>query len=252
MDTTRAGKGCGSCKPLVAQIVDWAAGGQAEQDPAANWYVPGVPMDKPELMAAIRARQLKSVSALFDALAGGWQDAKSKMGLASLLRMMWGGEYAAPEPSIASRTPQTKQGSAASSPGSTPGSTTRPASNSGPRSPTSCSTTPQPSCSTTSQRPSPTRVRVRARARGHLPRLRRVPRVHDGRPVTCDKCANKTPEYRDDGQPIASGHRCAAHCTEISRYPAIPASCAEAHPREGESDGDSPAHGGQSHPDVRL
>ena len=40
-------------------------------------------------------------------------------------------------------------------------------------------------------------------------------------PVTCDKCANKTPEYGDDGQPIASGHRCAAHCTEISRYPRI-------------------------------
>ena len=51
-------------------------------------------MDKPELMAAIRARQLKSVSAVFDALAGGRQDAKSKMGLASLLRMMWGREYA--------------------------------------------------------------------------------------------------------------------------------------------------------------
>ena len=82
-------------------------------------------------------------------------------------------------------------------------------------------------------------------------------------PVTCDKCANNTPEYGDDGQPIASGHRCAAHCTEIpasnraeacsrDHYPAIPASCAEAHPKEGESDGDTPAHGGESHPDVRL
>jgi len=93
MDATRAGKGCGSCKPLVAQIVEWAAGGAAEQDPSANWYVPSVPMDKPELMAAIRARQLKSVSAVFDALAGGREDAKSKMGLVSLLRMMWGDKY---------------------------------------------------------------------------------------------------------------------------------------------------------------
>jgi nitrite reductase (NADH) large subunit len=93
MDATRAGKGCGSCKFLVAQIVEWAAGGQAEEDPSENWYVPGVPMDKPELMAAIRARQLKSVSAVFDVLAGGREDAKSKMGLVSLLRMMWGDEY---------------------------------------------------------------------------------------------------------------------------------------------------------------
>ncbi len=93
MDATRAGKGCGSCKSLVAQIVEWAADGAAEEDPSATWYVPGVPMGKPELMAAIHARQLKSVSAVFDALAGGREDAKSKMGLVSLLRMMWGDEY---------------------------------------------------------------------------------------------------------------------------------------------------------------
>jgi nitrite reductase (NADH) large subunit len=93
MDATRAGKGCGSCKLLVTQIVEWAAGGAAEEDPSANWYVPGVPMDKAELMAAIRAQRLTSVSAVFDALAGGREDAKSKMGLVSLLRMMWGKEY---------------------------------------------------------------------------------------------------------------------------------------------------------------
>ncbi|GAA4463876.1 nitrite reductase large subunit NirB [Phytohabitans houttuyneae] len=93
MDATRAGKGCGSCKSLVAQIVEWAAGGTVEEDPTATWYVPGVPMDKPALMAAIRAQGLKSVSAVFDALAGGREDAKSKMGLVSLLRMMWGEEY---------------------------------------------------------------------------------------------------------------------------------------------------------------
>lgn len=93
MDKTRAGKGCGSCKSLVAQIVDWAAGGAAEEDPAANWYVPGVPLQKPELIAAIRAQDLRSVSAVFDALAGGEEDAKSKMGLVSLLRMLWGDDY---------------------------------------------------------------------------------------------------------------------------------------------------------------
>ena len=33
MDATRAGKGCGSCKALVAQIVEWAAGGAVERGP---------------------------------------------------------------------------------------------------------------------------------------------------------------------------------------------------------------------------
>ncbi|GAB3839669.1 nitrite/sulfite reductase domain-containing protein [Dactylosporangium cerinum] len=93
MERTRAGKGCGSCKSLVKQIVDWAAGGAADEDPAANWYVPGVPLPKPELIAAIRAQNLRSVSAVFDALAGGEEDAKSKMGLVSLLRMLWGDDY---------------------------------------------------------------------------------------------------------------------------------------------------------------
>jgi nitrite reductase (NADH) large subunit len=94
MDRTRAGKGCGSCKGLVAQIVEWAAGGELAEDPAASWYVPGVPMPKPELMNAIREHGLKSVSSVFATLVpGGEEDAKSKMGLASLLRMMWGDEY---------------------------------------------------------------------------------------------------------------------------------------------------------------
>jgi nitrite reductase (NADH) large subunit len=92
MDRTRAGKGCGTCKPLVAQLVSWAAGGELAEDPAASYYVPGVPMPKPELMRAVLQRGLKSVSAVF-AVLGGEEDAKSKMGLASLLRMMWGDEY---------------------------------------------------------------------------------------------------------------------------------------------------------------
>ncbi|MBB2947455.1 nitrite reductase (NADH) large subunit [Actinoplanes lutulentus] len=94
MEKTRAGKGCGTCKPLVQRIVEWAAGGEVEEDPAASWYVPGVPMPKPELMAAIRKYELKSVSSVFMKLVpGGEHDAKSKMGLASLLKMMWADEY---------------------------------------------------------------------------------------------------------------------------------------------------------------
>jgi nitrite reductase (NADH) large subunit len=93
MDRTRAGKGCGSCKSLVAQLVEYAAGGVVEEDPAAHYYVPGIPMDKPALMAAIRERDLRSPSAVFAAFGPeGAEDAKSKMGLASLLKMMWGEE----------------------------------------------------------------------------------------------------------------------------------------------------------------
>ena len=54
MDRTRAGKGCGSCKSLVKQVVEWAADGELTEDPAASYYVPGIPMAKPELVAAIR------------------------------------------------------------------------------------------------------------------------------------------------------------------------------------------------------
>ncbi|MCZ2820162.1 nitrite reductase large subunit NirB [Modestobacter sp. VKM Ac-2977] len=94
MDATRAGKGCGSCKSLVKQVVEWAADGDVTEDASASWYVPGIPLAKPELIAAIRDRQLRSVSAVFTALApGGEEDAKSKMGLTSLLRLVWGAEY---------------------------------------------------------------------------------------------------------------------------------------------------------------
>ena len=94
MDKTRAGKGCGSCKTMVCQIVEWAAGGAVVEDPSANWYVPGIPMDKPELMTAIMEQGLRSVSSVFAALApDGAEDAKSKMGLASLLKMMWADDY---------------------------------------------------------------------------------------------------------------------------------------------------------------
>jgi nitrite reductase (NADH) large subunit len=93
MDKTRAGKGCGSCKGLVAQLVEYAAGGAVEEDPSAHYYVPGIPMDKPSLMQAILAEGLRSVAEVFAALApDGEEDARSKMGLASLLKMIWGAD----------------------------------------------------------------------------------------------------------------------------------------------------------------
>ena len=97
MSATRAGKGCGSCKGLVSQIVEWAAaqsGAEISEGAEANWYVPGVPYEKPELMRRIRELELHSVSSVFAALApDGAEHAGSKMALASLLHMMWGDEY---------------------------------------------------------------------------------------------------------------------------------------------------------------
>jgi nitrite reductase (NADH) large subunit len=95
MNATRAGKGCGSCKGLVGQIVEWAADGAVSEDDAAfNWYVPGVPYGKAELMRLVRELNLHSVSSVFEALAPeGRDDAQSKMALSSLLEMMWGDEF---------------------------------------------------------------------------------------------------------------------------------------------------------------
>ena len=93
MEATRAGAGCGSCKKLVQEVVEWAAEGQVEEDPSIHYYVPGVPLPKPALVQAIMDRQLKSVSSVFEALAGGQEEVTSKMGLASLLKSLWGAEY---------------------------------------------------------------------------------------------------------------------------------------------------------------
>lgn len=93
MEATRAGMGCGSCKALVNELVEWACGGQVEEDPSVHYYVPGVPLTKQELIKACREQNLKSVSAVFKALAGGKEDAGSKPGLATLLITLWPSEY---------------------------------------------------------------------------------------------------------------------------------------------------------------
>ncbi len=94
MAKTKAGKGCGSCKELVGQIVEWAAGGAVTEDASASWYVPSIPYDKSTLMRHIRELELHSVSSVFAALApDGQEDANSKMALASLLEMMWADEF---------------------------------------------------------------------------------------------------------------------------------------------------------------
>ena len=52
--------------------------------------MPGVPLSKPDLIAAVKEKGLRSVSAVFNALAGGKEDPGSRVGLASLLRTNWG------------------------------------------------------------------------------------------------------------------------------------------------------------------
>jgi nitrite reductase (NADH) large subunit len=94
MNATRAGKGCGSCKSLVNELVTWFRGGEVEEDPSVHYYVPVIPLTKPELVKEIRARGLKSVSAVFKALAvDGKADAASKPPLASLLITLWNDAY---------------------------------------------------------------------------------------------------------------------------------------------------------------
>jgi len=93
MDTTRAGMGCGSCKSLVKEVVEWFCGGDVQEDPSIHYYVPSIPLNKTELIKAVREQKLKSVSSVFAALAGGVEDAPSKPALASLLITLWNNEY---------------------------------------------------------------------------------------------------------------------------------------------------------------
>ncbi|MGH8554521.1 MAG: nitrite reductase large subunit NirB [Gammaproteobacteria bacterium] len=93
MEATRAGMGCGACKSMVGEIVQWACGGETEEDPSAHYYVPGIPLTKPELVREIRASNLRSVAAVFRELASGVEDALSKPGLASLLHTIWDDHY---------------------------------------------------------------------------------------------------------------------------------------------------------------
>jgi len=89
---TKAGKGCGSCRGMVAQIIEDCLG-KVGYDASEHYYVPGVPLEKSQLVAEIRSRNLKSVSSVFRELAQGKEDPDSKVGLASLLKTFWPDGY---------------------------------------------------------------------------------------------------------------------------------------------------------------
>ena len=92
-DATRAGTGCGSCKSQVQEILEFASDGLIAEDPSAHYYVQGIPLTKPELVETVKSMELKSVSSVFNALAGGREDVGSKVGLSSLLKTIWDSEY---------------------------------------------------------------------------------------------------------------------------------------------------------------
>ena len=93
MVATRAGMGCGSCKGLVGDLVEWFCGGEVDEDPTLHYYVPTIPLNKEELIKAVREKRLRSVSSVFAELGGGHEDASSKPALASLLSIVWKGDY---------------------------------------------------------------------------------------------------------------------------------------------------------------
>ena len=94
MDATRAGKGCGSCKGLVNEIVDWFCGGEVEEDPSVHYYVPGIPLRQ---AGARRRRSASRSSNRCPRCSRRWpaavEDAASKPALASLLITLWNDEY---------------------------------------------------------------------------------------------------------------------------------------------------------------
>ncbi len=89
---TKAGKGCGSCRGLIAQLIEGCLG-KVSYEASEHYYVPGVPLEKSQLVAAIKGKNLRSVSAVFKELVNGKEDPDSKAGLASLLKTIWAGDY---------------------------------------------------------------------------------------------------------------------------------------------------------------
>ncbi len=91
-ESTKAGKGCGSCRGLIAQLIE-ATIGKVTYDASEHYYVKGVPLEKSQLMREIREKNIKSVSGVFAQLANGKEDPDSKAGLASLLKILWPDDY---------------------------------------------------------------------------------------------------------------------------------------------------------------
>lgn len=89
-DATHAGTGCRSCRPQMEALLELVADGMILDDPACHYYIPGVPFPKSQLIAEIKARKLRSVSAVLRELANGEEGPDSRSRLSSLLKTIWG------------------------------------------------------------------------------------------------------------------------------------------------------------------
>ncbi|WP_445148313.1 nitrite reductase large subunit NirB [Baekduia sp. Peel2402] len=83
MAMTRAGTGCGSCKPLVVDIVALACGGEVADEPA--YLCPCQRQTREDLAAVIREQGLESVSEVSQACGTGRECGACKPGLAYLV-----------------------------------------------------------------------------------------------------------------------------------------------------------------------
>ena len=94
MAKTKAGKGCGSCKQLVGQLVDVGGRRRGHRGPVGILVRAGIPYDKPTLMRRDpRAAVAFGVFGVRRARAGRQGERGLKMALASLLEMMWADEF---------------------------------------------------------------------------------------------------------------------------------------------------------------
>jgi len=88
---TRAGTGCGSCKKLVKGLIEAVAGG-VKAERASRGTSRRLPLDKPTLVAEVKARRAEERVGVLREL-GTADDEKSRNGLASMLKGIWGTEY---------------------------------------------------------------------------------------------------------------------------------------------------------------
>jgi nitrite reductase (NADH) large subunit len=90
VNVTRAGAGCGSCKPVVAELLADERGGAAEE---ATFLCPCRRQTREELAAVVRERGLESVSELSAACGAGRDCGACKPGLAYLVSEIAGNRH---------------------------------------------------------------------------------------------------------------------------------------------------------------
>ncbi len=88
MRSTKAGTGCGNCKNKLKSLLI-AEVGELRVDPAENYYVPGVALNREELSHFIRTNNLRSVSDVLQTVPNAVDDSATRIGLDYLLNYLW-------------------------------------------------------------------------------------------------------------------------------------------------------------------